>query len=395
MSNFEDGFARDLMGGNWTYDWTQGASSAFALVQPGRGSSRYAAEVSGTQDGTESSRLELKFKPDGSPVDFGAYAGIRFWVRGNGHFRVHTLQPTVADFDNYGTQVVRAMRDWQPVTVWFKDLKQAGWGVQMPFTQGTLTGLTIDSSPLQDASRPPSGLYNGMIAPLLPYVIRGALWYQGEGNASRAYQYRKLLPALMYSWRATWGQGDFPFLVVQLPNFGTRPTEPSDALWAELREAQLMTVNLPNAGLAVTIDLGEPGNVHPHRKREVGERLALWALGATYGKHIVYSGPLYDSMQINGDHIRISFKHPGTGLHAREGGPLKGFAIAGTDRKYHWANATVDGNTVVVSSPDVRAPVAVRYAWAGDPECNLVNSADLPASPFRTDDWPGITEGHN
>jgi len=230
-----------------------------------------------------------------------------------------------------------------------------------------------------------------MIAPLIPYGIRGVIWYQGESNASRAYQYRTLFPAMIRDWRRNWGQGEFPFLFVQLANFMQTSPQPSESAWAELREAQLMTLSLPNTGMAVIIDIGEAADIHPKNKQDVGKRLALWALAKTYGKDIVYSGPLYKSMEIKGGKVVLHFDHVGTGLVAKGGEPLKGFAIAGKDRKFVWADARIVGDTVVVSSPEVPEPVAVRYAWADNPVCNLYNEQGLPASPFRTDDWPGVT----
>ncbi|MHC4508673.1 MAG: sialate O-acetylesterase [Planctomycetota bacterium] len=237
----------------------------------------------------------------------------------------------------------------------------------------------------------PSGLYNAMIAPLIPYGIQGAIWYQGESNASRAYQYRKLFPAMITNWRQDWGQGDFPFLFVQLANFKEVKSGPGQSDWAELREAQLMTLALPNAGMAVIIDIGEADDIHPKNKQDVGRRLALWALAETYGQKLVYSGPIYTSMQAEGNRIILRFDHVGGGLAATGEEPLNGFAIAGADRKFVWADARIDGETVVVSSENVSEPVAVRYAWADNPVCNLGNKEGLPASPFRTDDWPGVT----
>jgi sialate O-acetylesterase len=320
-----------------------------------------------------------------------AYDGIRFYYRGKGYFRLRSLQPTVTDWDDYGTPAFQATPDWQAVTIWFKDLKQDGWGVTMPFTPQALSGFVLEMvrAP-EDIARPPAGLFNGMIAPLIPYAIRGAAWYQGESNARKAYQYRRLLPALIKSWRKAWGEGDFQFLIVQLPNYGAHGVQADENAWAELREAQLMALQVPNTGLAVTIDLGEADDLHPHQKAEVGRRLALWALGTTYGGDIVYSGPLYDAMKIENSRIRLSFKHAAGGLEARRG-TLRGFAIAGADKRFHWAEAVIDGNTVLVSSPEVSNPVAVRYAWGGNPDCNLYNQEGLPASPFRTDDWPGVT----
>ncbi len=237
----------------------------------------------------------------------------------------------------------------------------------------------------------PAGLYNAMIAPLIPYGIQGAIWYQGESNAGRAYQYRKLFPAMIKNWRNDWGQGDFCFLFVQLANFMAVNPEPAESAWAELREAQLMTLSLPNTGMAVIIDIGEANNIHPKNKQDVGKRLALWALAGSYGKKLEYCGPIYKSMRVEGNKIILHFDHVGGGLVADGGEPLKGFAIAGADRKFVWADAKIDGDTVVVGSDKVSEPAAVRYAWANNPVCNLYNKEGLPASPFRTDDRPGIT----
>jgi sialate O-acetylesterase len=238
----------------------------------------------------------------------------------------------------------------------------------------------------------PMGLYNGMIVPILPYGIRGAIWYQGESNAWRAYQYRTLFPTMIKNWRDKWGQGDFPFLFVQLANWEASYPEPQESDWAELREAQLMTLSAPNTGMAVTIDIGEANDIHPKNKQDVGKRLALWALAKTYGKTIVYSGPIYRLMEVRDNKAILHFENIGGGLVTR-GEALKGFAIAGADKKFVWADAKIEGNTVVVSSDKVSVPVAVRYAWAKNPVCNLYNKEGLPATPFRTDTWPGITDG--
>ncbi len=246
----------------------------------------------------------------------------------------------------------------------------------------------------------PGILFNGMINPIIPLAIKGAIWYQGESNAGRAYEYRALMPTLIRDWRNRWGQGAFPFGIVQLANF--RPTKegPTEDVWAELREAQLMTAqNDRNTGLAVIIDAGEIETIHPRDKQTVGHRLALWALGTTYGRDIEYSGPVYRSMEIEGRRIRLSFDHVGAGLcrrvteNAQYPSKLVGFQIAGHGRTWHWADAKFDGDTVVVSSDRVRYPVAVRYGWAINPVCNLFNKDGLPATPFRTDTWRGVTWG--
>ena len=258
-------------------------------------------------------------------------------------------------------------------------------------------GKTPDYSkypgPLPGPTNPnsPSVLYNAMLAPLLPYAIRGAIWYQGESNAGRAYQYRTLFPLMIHNWRDGWGEGDIPFYFVQLANFNARQPQPGESDWAELREAQTMTLSRPNTGMAVIIDIGEANDIHPKNKLEVGLRLSRWALAGPYSQKLEPSGPLYESFSIEGDKVRIKFKHVGSGLKTRDGGDVKGFAIAGADHKFVWADALIDGNSVVVWSKEVRQPIAVRYAWADNPECNLYNKEELPASAFRTDTWPGVT----
>ncbi|MEM1094353.1 MAG: sialate O-acetylesterase [Bacteroidota bacterium] len=240
----------------------------------------------------------------------------------------------------------------------------------------------------------PSVLYNAMISPLIPFGIRGVIWYQGESNTGRAYQYRELFPAMITDWRTQWGQGDFPFYFVQLANFMAPQTDPDNASdWAELREAQTMTLDaVPNTAQAVIIDIGEANDIHPRNKQDVGKRLALAALALEYDRDVVYSGPSYRAMTVDGSEVMLDFDHVGSGLEAR-GDALSGFAIAGPDSVFVWADARIDGDRVVVSSPEVSAPIAVRYGWANNPDVNLYNAEGLPASPFRTDDWPGVTFG--
>lgn len=238
----------------------------------------------------------------------------------------------------------------------------------------------------------PTVLYNAMINPLIPYTIKGAIWYQGEANANRAYQYRDLLPLLINDWRTRWGY-KFPFYIVQLANFMPRHDKPTESAWAELREAQAMTTKMENTGISCTIDIGMENDIHPSNKQDVGRRLALIAKAKTYGQNIEFSGPLYKSHELMGESIRINFDHTTGGLKTNDNAPVKGFAIAGPDHVWHWATATIDGNSVIVSSDKVKFPVAVRYAWADNPACNLYNGANLPAFPFRTDSWNGVTYG--
>ncbi len=234
-------------------------------------------------------------------------------------------------------------------------------------------------------------LYNGMIAPILPFGVKGAIWYQGESNAGRAFQYRALLPTMIRDWRARFEVGEFPFYIVQLANYQGRQTKPVDDQWAELREAQSMTAKMVgNSAVAVTTDIGDAADIHPKNKQEVGRRLALNALALTYRQKVEYSGPAFVSMSATDGAVHLKFSHIGTGMMTK-GGKLEGFAIAGADKKFVWAEAKIVGNEVVLSSPDVKIPVAVRYAWHINPIGNLYNSDGLPASPFRTDDFPGIT----
>ncbi len=230
------------------------------------------------------------------------------------------------------------------------------------------------------------GLFNGKIAPLIPFAVRGILWYQGEANStpSKAGYYRHQLPLLVADWRSRWGS-ELPFAWVQLPNFGGPGRD-----WPTVREAMLLSLKTPKTGMAITIDVGEEQDIHPKNKQEVGRRLALWALATVYGRTgIAASGPLLASHEIRGNEIMVSFQHTHGGLHSD--GDLKGFTIAGKDRQWTPAQARIAGDRVIVSSPQVAEPVAVRYAWSNYPTCNLKNGAGLPASPFRTDDWP-LTE---
>lgn len=247
----------------------------------------------------------------------------------------------------------------------------------------------------------PARIYNSMISPLIPYAIRGAIWYQGESNGGEGVSYFHKKQALIGGWRELWRQGDFAFYFVQLANFGQATDNPEGGDgWSLLREAQTQSLNIPNTGMAVIVDIGQANNIHPANKQDVGLRLALWALANEYGvKDLVFSGPIYKSHRVDGNRIRIDFDHSGGGLMVGKkdglkpaekvaGGELKRFAVAGADKQWRWATATIEGNAVVVSSPEVAEPVAVRYAFSHNPDgCNLYNAEGLPASPFRTDNW--------
>jgi hypothetical protein len=225
-------------------------------------------------------------------------------------------------------------------------------------------------------------MFNGMIAPLIPYEVRGVLWYQGEYNAQRedyAALYRVQLPLLIEDWRTRWGRQDLPFAWVQLPNYHTTMTG-----WPLVREGQLLALSLPHTGMIVSIDIGDAESVHPYNKRPFAHRLVQWAQAEAYGEKIVWSGPLFAGSEVRGDAIEMSFGHTDGGLVA-QGGELKGFLIAGSDKRWRPAKARIEGDKVVASSPEVKQPVAIRYSWADNPDGNLFNGAGLPASPFRTD----------
>ncbi len=283
-----------------------------------------------------------------------------------------------------------------------------------PLTEEANTSYPKAPQALPGLQGRPAHLYQGMIHPVLPYTIQGAIWYQGEANVSRAYQYQTSFPLMIQDWRKRWGY-DFAFYFCQLANFQPKKTTPGDSSWAELREAQNKTLSLPNTGQAILIDVGEADDIHPWSKKEVGERLALSALAKTYGKKdLIYSGPTYDSFKVEAGKVRIAFKSPTGGLVAKpleatylsstvknERPPLvrnspkselEGFMICGEDKKWEWADAKIEGETVLVWSDAVSKPVAVRYGWAENPTVNLYNKSGLPAGPFKTDDFPWITE---
>lgn len=298
----------------------------------------------------------------------------------NPEYKRDILDPFPAQLKNFQNSVAQ----WEKETA---DLKAQG----KEQTRGRPWGIWS-----------PSELYNGMIAPLIPYAVKGAIWYQGESNAGRAHQYRTLFRDMIQNWRDDWNNQDLAFFAVQLAPWDKNrkrtieqiTEKPGDSDWAELREAQnIAAQSLSKAGIAVITDAGDKDDIHPAKKKPAGERLAIAARGITYGEKIVYSGPTYKGMEVKKDKIVIHFDHVGDGLVAREG-ELTGFAIAGADQKFVWAKAEIskDGKTVIVSSPDVLQPVAVRYGWADYPVVNLWNLNDLPASPFRTDSFPMVTQ---
>ncbi len=315
----------------------------------------------------------------GVPVGIicNAWAGSRgeAWIDRK-YFEGHeNLLPIVARYDGFEKQMKELEAQGQPVP-------------------GTLrSDVTGDDRP--------ANAWNGIVASHVGYGIRGVLWYQGEGNAPRGHQYRELFPVLIESWRKEWGQGDFPFYWVNLPGNSTenpalaQNPNPTDSKWAELREAQTMTLaKVKNSAQAVAIDLGGNGDLHPRNKKDIGLRLANIALARDYGMQRPYQSPAYRAMKAASGKITLTFDSPNGRLQTLDGSPLRGFAIAGADKKFVWADAVVNADgTITVSSDKVADPVAVRYAWAENPVCNVYDAARLPLTPFRTDDWPGMTVG--
>ncbi len=310
------------------------------------------------------------------------------WVRRDILEKDEKYKPLIDDWIKFETNLPRATEDYQ------KALARPPEAVAKAKAEGKKVPNAPQSpeNKMRGNSRP-GNIYNGVLKPTIGYGIKGAIWYQGESNAGRAYQYRDLFPLMIQSWRDEWGIGDFPFYWVQLADFMAEKADPVESGWAELREAQTMTMSrLPNTGQAVIIDIGEGQDIHPKNKQDVAKRLVRWALARDYGVKIPYQSPTYQSKEVESNKVILTFDHVGGGLKAFDFPVIKGFAIAGDDKKFVWAEARIVGNNKVeVWSDKVSDPVAVRYAWADNPVCNLYSKEGLPVTPFRTDDWPGVT----
>ena len=313
-----------------------------------------------------------------------SWGGTRIepWTPPVGFDSVSTLESISKEIQeadaNYRQQLPQKVKDLE---AWIAETRKA------LETDARLTQMPQNVHPLTHHARP-TGLYNGMVHPLIPYAIRGALWYQGESNLREGMLYHEKMKALINGWREVWGQDDFPFYFVQLAPFNYGGQDASPFFLPEIWEAQTATLALPNTGMAVTTDIGNLKDIHPRNKQEVGRRLALWALAKMYGREdVTYSGPLYKSMAVEGNTIQLSFDSIGSGLMARDGQPLTWFEIAGEDKQFVEAKATIDGDTIAVSSDTVENPVAVRFGWHQSAEPNFVNKEGLPASPFRTHPW--------
>ncbi|HRU39774.1 MAG TPA: sialate O-acetylesterase, partial [Candidatus Goldiibacteriota bacterium] len=372
------------LGGNWESNAAEGSSiSCKGDGKKGR--------VSGIIAFNSWANAETRLSESGE-YDLSGYDEIRFTASGSGRFSVSLGQKSIKDYDYYSSETFDAvLKPEKEYAVRIDSMKQGGWGRAVPFTKNAVEKFKVNIH--STTVELPQSLYNGMVSPFTRYKIKGALWYQGENNAWRAKQYRSLIKMLIRGWRQDWGY-EFPFFVVQLPNFMERKDAPGESAWAELREAQLSALELENTAVVPIIDLGDADDIHPRKKDPVAGRLSNAALVMLYNKKAPVTGPLYDSHRQSRRGITVTFKNTGSGLVAR-GGRLKGFEIAGEDRVFVRARAEIkNSNSVEVSAREVKNPVAVRYAWADNPECNLYNMEGLAASPFRTDKWPGITENN-
>ena len=327
---------------------------------------------------------------DGKPQDLRPYGFVEATLRGSGVVKVELTQPSVKDYDYPSSQAITLTADWKTVRIPLSQFKQNGWGHAVPFTQGALDKIQFEHVG-GDLPALPEAMFNGMVAPWARVAMRGAIWYQGETNSSRAEQYAYLLKALIGDWRRAWKEPGFAFLTVQLPNFNPSYNKMELNVWPEFREAQLASLDLPKTAVVTTIDVGDSHVIHPIRKAPVGDRLARAAMHVVYGKRGGLC-PLYLTDKIEGNKVRLAFKNVESDLKS-VGGKLKGFTIAGEDQKFVPAQARIEGDEVVVWAKAVPKPVAVRYGWADDPACNLYGKDGLPASPFRTDAWPLITAG--
>jgi sialate O-acetylesterase len=298
-------------------------------------------------------------------------------------------QQKIAEFPHVLEQFEQKLGDPQKVMElqeWEKAAEEAEANGKVASAIPDKLALAIPNVPKDPRSsrRRDAAVWNAMVAPLTSYAIAGVIWYQGESNAEFPYQYRKLFPAMIQQWRSSWGEGDFPFLFVQLTNYSRGFRFPD--VWPTTRESQATALALPKTGMAVAMDIGDHQSMFPKNKQEVGRRLALAAEGIAYGRKIEYQGPTFKSMRVDNGTVRLQFTHVAGGLVVH-GESLKGFVVAGEDQKVFPAEAQIEGTEVVLSSPQVAKPVAVRYAWANDPVCTLYNKAGLPAPQFRTDDW--------
>jgi sialate O-acetylesterase len=370
-------------GGPWTTSAKPGCQASVTATGKAFEGGGPALLFSGTMMGGGWGGLAASLSGKNGPLDLSRYQSVEFEAKGQGQYRLTLGQPSITDYDDYATDTFTAGPDWKKMSFPIDSLKQGGWGVPRAFTQDKVTSLNF---PVQVPYWPDiaAACYNGMTVPLEPMRIAGVLWYQGESNTGRPGEYQNLLSDLVQSWRKAWGEGNFPFLIVQLPNYMAVKDEPSESGWAGVREAQRRdALGLPEAGLVPLIDLGEADNIHPRDKTDVGQRAALAAEDLFYRKPPLDPVPEPEKAWRRGRQVLVRFKNRGRGLTVKGGGDLKGFALAGPDGTFHWAKAALKWGTVRLECDQVPDPQAVRYAWADNPVCNLYGENGLPVPPFQ------------
>lgn len=368
--------------GSWSCSAVSG-STAFFKPQAKGAQGGLAAVLSGILKGAGWITLSTPLGAGAGTFDVNPYETIEFYAKGKGKYRLKLSQPSIADYNYYSTDIFEAPAEWKLMSFPIASLKQGDWGTKKSFTPEAVQAFVINPE-VPYNPEVAAVAYNGMIAPLTPFKIKGVLWYQGESNWARSVQYQKLLTALVTSWREAWGS-DFPFLIVQLPNYQAVSSQPGDSAWSTLREAQSLTAQtVPNTGVVSTIDLGEADDIHPKNKKDVGERLVRLALGMVYGKAVTLTSPAFVKAQVKGNAMVLKFKNVGAGLTAKGGGPVTGFALGEGDGWLYWADAKIVGvDTVEVTSPKIKEPTEVRYACGDNPVCNLASKDGYPAFPLR------------
>jgi sialate O-acetylesterase len=379
--------ARAVGQGDWTAWARSGSPVSFQWVKDKKTEEkvgRYFGKLQAAAWGGTGTALN-----GGKPDDLSSFEFIEADMRGKGVFKMELTQPSIRDYDYPCSQPITLTKNWTKVRMPIAQFKQNGWGLAKPFTQNELVNIQFQVV-MGDLPALPAAMYNGMVAPWVKTPMRGAIWYQGETNAWRAEQYDPLLKTLIGEWRSAWKNPNFAFLTVQLPIFDATKDGGEAGTWPELREAQAKSLSLKHTGVVTILDLGMRDSIHPIYKEPVGYRLALAAMNVAYG-HKDGLCPLYASHKVEGYKVTVSFTNTEGGLKAK--GKVLGFAVAGEDKVFVPAEAKIVGETVVVSSPKVVSPVAVRYGWADVTDANLCGKTGLPVSPFRTDNWKLITHG--
>ena len=384
------------MGGSWKASAKEGSTATYATIDsPTVRDGGAAGRFTGTLRGAGArAALSTSLSPGQQPVDLTGFAAIALSAKGRGDFRLTLGQASIANPDDDAAEPFALTPEWGAIQLPIDAFKPGGWSASQAFTPEAITSVGFVTSMPEPTA--PAVAYNGMILPLTSLRLTGVIWYQGEFDTKAAAHYNRHLSTLIRTWREAWDAQDLAFLVVQLPGYGSTPADPGESDWAQLREAQRQILTLPKTALVTTIDLGDPVDIHPRSKTDVGKRLALAAERLVYGKPVVASGPVLDGVSLANGRIRLRFKDTGGGIVAKDGPGVTGFSVSADGRQFRWAAARIiDPTTLEVWNDSVPNPVEVRYAWADNPACNLFNKEGLPASPFRAalDETVGVEKG--